>query len=281
MRRARDRPRPRALHNPSRQIGFSRACRRSRTALRACHTSRPIATRPFIIADYRPDAAGLLVAVWPDVGPCHGRDGLACHVCLNHWRPRSTGPCFPLAVMTCLGHGGAFTLYPPGHVPYGRRAVAAVTLTGAEPDSPQVQGAETLLDAARDASQGKAWHRQCPGGSDTWWSTQGRQLATAVRLFGVAPDLDLAARLAVAAALQQDVLSLLDASKTIVGSPGYRSRGAAVVGVHKRLPRGPCLLQCLVAAGHLAGLWGPPWRWDGQIRQLRRWAFRGDGTRPP
>jgi hypothetical protein len=156
-----------------------------------------------------------------------------------------------------------------------------VTLCGAEHESPQVEAAETLFDAAYDASEGKAWHRQCPGGSDTWWSTQRRQVAVAVQLFGVAPDLDLAIRLAVAAALQQDVLSLLDASKTIAEAPGYRSRGAAVVGVHNRLPRGPRLLQCLVAAGHLAGLWGPPWRWDGQSRQLRRWAFRGDGTRPP
>lgn len=68
IRRARDRPRPRALHNPSRQIGFFRACRRSRTALQACQTPRPIASRPFIIADYRHDAAGMLVAVRPDVG---------------------------------------------------------------------------------------------------------------------------------------------------------------------------------------------------------------------
>ena len=224
---------------------------------------------------------GKPVPMWPEVGPCHGRDGLLCHICLNHWRPRSTGPCFPLAVMVCLGHGGAFTLYPPGHVPFGRKAVAAVTLAGVEHESPQVEGVETLFDAARDASEGKAWRRECPGGSDTWWSTQLRQVAMAVELFGVAPELDMADRLAVAAALQVEVLSLLDASKTIAGAPGYRSRGAAAAGVLKRLPRGPCLLQYIVAAGHLAGLWGPPWRWDGQIRQLRRWAFRGDGTHPP
>ena len=184
-------------------------------------------------------------------------------------------------MLRCRVHLLAFTLYPPGYVPYGRKAVATVTLVGAELDTRPEAPAETLLDAARDAAQGQAWHREHPGGSATWWSTQGRQVAVAVQIFGVAPDLDLAARLLQAAALQVCVLALVDAAQTIAEMPGYRTRGRAAMGVLDRMPRGPCRLQCLLAAGHLAGRWGPPWRWDADAHQLRQWAFLADRTRPP
>jgi hypothetical protein len=223
----------------------------------------------------------MLVAVMPDVGPCHDRDDQRCAISLDHYRPRSTGPCFPLAVLRCAAHKHGFTLYPPGYVPYGRAAVAPVTQGGFERGAGAESFAGTLLDAALDAAKATAWPRECPGGSARWWGKQGRHVAAAVRICGVAPDLDAAARQAQAAALWVETLLLIHGAQTIAAKPGYRSRGQAAVAVLGRLAPGPCVLQRVLAAGHLAGLWGPPWRWDAQARQLRRWAFRGDGTRPP
>jgi len=141
--------------------------------------------------------------------------------------------------------------------------------------------AGTLLDAALDAAKGKPWPRQSPGGSATWWGTQGRQLAVAMRLCGVAPGVDEAVQLAQAAALQVEALLLREGAQSIAEQPGYRRRGQATVAVFERLITKPGLLRRVLAAGHMAGLWGAPWRWDAAGHCLRPWAFRGDGTRPP
>lgn len=59
-----------------------------------------------------------------------------CRLSKHHERERKTGPCFPLWVMRCATHRVHFTLYPSGHVPYGRERVAPVTLAGLPgPDS--------------------------------------------------------------------------------------------------------------------------------------------------
>jgi hypothetical protein len=228
----------------------------------------------------------VLVATLPDVGPCHARDKRPCVVRLHHLRERSTGPCLPLAVLRCWTHSYGFTLYPPGFVPYSRLAVAPVALDGTEAVAGVEAFAGTLLDAtldaAKEAAKDAAWARACKGGSSTWWSTQGRHIWLAVRLCGVAPDLKAAARQAQAAALWVEMLLLLlQGAQSIGSAPGYRSRGRAAVAVLERVAAGPCVLQRVLAAGHLAGLWGAPWRWDEAGHRLRPWAFRGDGTRPP
>ena len=255
--------------------------RHSQNALPSCHAPRPIALRSFIVADYGPGANGVLIATPPNVGPCHDQDERPCVICLDHFRLRSTGPCFPLAVLRCLTHDLGFTLYPPGYVPYGRVAVAPVALDGGDVDAGVAGFANTVFGAAMDGAQAAAWHRQCPGGTSKWWSTQGRQVAAAVDLCGVAPELDAAARQAQAGALRVDTLLLIEGAQAIAAAPGYRSRGQAVLAVLGRVAVGPCVLERVLAAGHLAGLWGPPWRWDSTAHRLRRWAFRGQGTRPP
>ena len=90
-------------------------------------------------------------------------------VWVDHVRERKTGPCFPLTVLVCGTHEVGFTLYPPGHVPYGRAAVARVAPDGrAIIDGPS--GAEvfdgTVFAAALDASKGTAWDREREGGSE-------------------------------------------------------------------------------------------------------------------
>jgi hypothetical protein len=54
----------------------------------------------------------------------------ACELVVHHWRERKAGPQIPVMVMQCKTHRRAFTLYPLGHIPYGRVAVAPVGLDG-------------------------------------------------------------------------------------------------------------------------------------------------------
>ena len=205
-------------------------------------------------------------------------------LCLDHLRTRKTGPCFALTVLRCLTHNRAFTLYPPGFVPYGRVAVAPVAPDGSAVVQAVVDAqafAGTLFDAALDAAQGEAWPRQCEGGTDRWWGRQCRHVDAALSICGVAPTLLAPAREAQAAALDVPTLLLLEHAAAIAAAPGYRSRGRAVRAVLDRVPAGPCPLQRVLAAGHLAGLWGPPLLWEPGIGRLRCLSFRGDGTRPP
>jgi hypothetical protein len=49
---------------------------------------------------------------------------------VHHTRERKAGPQIQVTVAQCRTHRRAFTLYPLGHVPYGRLAVAPVTPDG-------------------------------------------------------------------------------------------------------------------------------------------------------
>lgn len=212
----------------------------------------------------------------PSEGPCRVCSPLPCRLCVDHRRERKTGPCFALVVLRCRVHRRGFTLYPPGHVPYGRVAMAPVAPDGewmgsdAPNGSGRSEGFEgAFFQAALDAAQGRAWPRECPGGSLHWWSTQGRRLQEAVLWLGVAPDLDPAHRLRQAEALEVDAMALREAGGWIGEGSGYRSRGRAVQSILGRLSRGGARLERLLLAGHQAGLWGPPLFWDEAVAQLR------------
>lgn len=243
---------------------------------------RPSARRPFVVTHYRPDADGILCPILPDRCPYAPPDE-PCHIVIDHRRARKTGPCYPLTVATCSVHGHAFTLYPPGHVPYGRSAIAPVSHDGALilDDRPvQDQGGnwqDTLFKAAIDAARGTAWVREAEHGSNTWWSTQVRRITWALALLALGP-LPTDHRHKAARILDVDTLALLEQERAIDSAPGYRSRGRAVELTLSELD-GPRLLERLLIAGHLAGLWGPPHVWDPDRRVLRRLA--PSGTDPP
>ena len=46
-------------------------------------------------------------------------------------------------------------------------------------------------------------------------------------------------------------------------TPCLEDRGRAIVELHQQLPAGQDRVLRLLAAGSLAGLWGPAWLWDG------------------
>jgi len=150
-------------------------------------------------------AGGGLEPRWPCVGPCAAEDERPCRLRRSHKRARKTGPGEKLQVASCGVHGRGFTLYPPGHVPYGRRPVAPVASDGApiartperwsppsgEPAArcPAVRRFEgTWFETAIDAADGRAWPRGSPGASELRWETQRRALVRQAAWLGVAAD---------------------------------------------------------------------------------------------
>ena len=104
------------------------------TSCPSCHEEasrrQPVSERPFLSAAYVADAEGRY-APSADIDQCPWAQGCErCRLEKHDFRPRKTGPEVPLRVLLCHTHGHFFTVYPPGHVPYGRVALAAVDLQG-------------------------------------------------------------------------------------------------------------------------------------------------------
>lgn len=165
-----------------------------------------------------------------------------CVIFVHSLRERKTGPTHPLAVCRCLTHDIAFTVYPPGFVPYARR-----TLLGGEPST-----APSFREVVADAAAGQAWRRAAPGGCDRWWSTQIRVVERLFHAVGGRPDHHEAIAVATGASL-----TLL---MGVQRAGGYRSRGRAALQIIDALGHDP--LERLLLAGFLTAAWGPAFRWQ-------------------
>ena len=241
--------------------------------------------RPFLVAAYLPDDSG----TWtPSVMPttCPTSDGgEACCVTFDFYRARKTGPCIPVAVLKCATHGCGFTLYPGGHVPYGREAVAPVGLDGkalrvpssstaAAMEEPSVLWRQTRYAAAFDAALGKAWSRDGPG---PYWTTQLQRLKELAALLGLEPAAPSAVGEKLALLLDVPRLSLLDDAGRLAGAVDFQARGVILVDSLERASTGRCLLERVLACGALAGLWRPVHLWRTPA-QPRRTVFPGRGA---
>ena len=206
--------------------------------------------------------------------------------------------------MKCELHGHAFTLYPVGHYPYGRKAMAPVDAMGrllrqAEEEPPSVlepttapgrpaTGGARLGDlepawsvtwfcAALDGAAGRAWSREEPPpvGEPGRWPTQQRWLERGARQLGLSADIEPGVRQRVAERLSVPYLALRQFSRQYAAGCGYRGCSAAVVALLRHLPVRPGLVDDLIACGYLTGLWGRPSRFDpgGGDRSVRRPRF--------
>jgi len=230
---------------------------------------------PFATTSYEADHQGVLRAQLPS--QCLFATGAqSCCIFVNHYRLRKTGPGYPIAVIGCGVHRDAcYTLYPPGHVPYGRRAVAPYHPSGqlvVDPESRKPPWEATLFAAALDAAKGERWP------ADGQWfrqpdprrrQTQGRSLQRAGRLVGVHPQLEEVVRERIATRLAVPTLKLIEGARSWDGT--WKRRGEAIQAVLAGLPQESSLLDRLLEAGALAGLWGPPHRWEAR---RRRWVQR-------
>lgn len=239
---------------------------------------RPSASRPVVVGAYHGRGDGRLRADLPSSCPRQDTDGQACRVAVNHHRDRKTGPKHPVLVAECRTHDVAFTVYPPGHVPYGRVPVLHVAPDGKEiqreKDIPQSERYhDTVFEASLDAGAGRQWGRAELHDAGPWWNTQVRHLAIAESLLGLSPQQSEEERERIATALEVPLLDLRCGAKAIARTPGYRSRGAATLHVLQFMAGQPCVLERLMLGGHRAGLWGVPYFWDRASGCLRTPAF--------
>ena len=211
--------------------------------------------------------------------------GSTCSIRVHDRRCRKTGPGYPLVVAKCTTHRVAFTLYPPGYVPYGRVAVAPVDSEGqlvpsvvgdvdAEGEGTEGRIADqlawntTIFGAARDAERQRAWPRQRGKDGLGSWRTQGRWIAISAACLGLTSrDRE---HWPLVGLLGVPGLVWREARADYAGATGYVARGRAVVGPLEALCAVGCrLLDMLLASGFQAGRWGEPLRWDPRGKVLR------------
>ena len=187
-----------------------------------------------------------------------------CSVFVDHHRERKTGPCFPLAVVGCSEHPGSrYTLYPPGHVPYGRRSAVPCSASGPvlrSRTTGQPVWEATLFAAALEAARGIGWPGDSPCDDERRRRTQGRRLTWAGTLLGIHPTVEPRAQEQIATRLGVATMKLRDAAREWADS--WKARGAAVVSVLEALPADGGLLGRILAAGEVAKVWASPQRWD-------------------
>lgn len=207
----------------------------------------------------------------------------ACVLAVHHRRERKTGPQIAVTVLQCRTHRRAFTLYPLGHVPYGRTAVAPVGLDGqvarsTEPEQGR-RPAPPAWSATLFASAFAAIHESTVKLTDArWWATDGRdQLAHGATLLGVHPDVSETDADAIAFRLEIPRLVLRQAAAAYERGRGRAARGRVLVGVLGQLGDS-CLLDRLLAAGACAGCWGTVTRWDAATGGTRGQVFPGRGS---
>lgn len=252
------------------------------SAVRA-HASGP---RPFVTVAYVPGSGSVLKpAVMPPCCVYAAPGDPACELIVHHWRARKTGPQIPVLVAECRTHRRGFTVYPLGHVPYGRLAVAPVGLDG------EVRWS-TQCEAAAGAPRAPDWRPTQFGAAFTaveaspvkltdrrWWATQAPEpLARSATLLGVHPALAEPAANAIAFRLEIPRLVLRQAAAEYADGRGRAARGRVLVGVLGQLRADACLLDRVLAAGACAGCWGTVTRWDAASRGARGRVFPGRGA---
>ena len=236
-----------------------------------CHNPRPLARRSFTVTPYWALEDGTFCPGMPDRCNQATAEGTGCQLRVHHWRERKTGPQFPLLVVRCETHGVAFTLYPPGHVPYGRVAVAAVDVQGkplhrADDTTGVVQLAweQSMFGAAQDAAKRVAWPRSGYDAASLQgsWRTQGRYILQASEVFG----LTRSEHPSLVGVLGVSALGQREAACAYRNAQGYEARGRAVCVVldELELAQGD-LLDMILRAGFAVGRWGRPRRWDEQF----------------
>ncbi len=242
-----------------------------------CHDPQTVARRHLVVTPYEADSENKMVPQFPDTCPLGVHDGQPCRLFFDHLRPRKTGPCFPLSVMRCCTHGIAFTLYPPGHVPWGRQRWAPVAPNGAvlscEVGALSFQG--TYFEAALDAAEGVVWPKEKVFDEDFHYPsflTQQCHLERAHRLLGLKGE--PAWREAFAQTLFIPGQILHAASQSIAGSSAFNTLGRVVCDVLTELPvfLGD-LFERLTACGAAVGLWPVLHVWRPHLRQLQRRVF--------
>jgi len=159
--------------------------------------------------------------------------------------------------MRCSRHRLAFTVYPAGHIPYGRVSLVALAPDGSE----LAGGGSSVLDAAADASAKKRWPRDGAPDDLAVATTQRRRIEEAAALLGL--GVGAATPTTAAAVLQLPEGRLVETARRLSESSDLVTVGREVKTLVAILARrgSRWLMDRFALLGHLAGWWGRPWRW--------------------
>lgn len=194
---------------------------------------------------------------------------------MNHWRNRETGPRISLAVVQCRTHQVSFTLYPPGHVPYGRKAIVGdVSIDGfqvgsEEPEEISDTFEGTLFDGALKGDQGvflsKKKTCEPPGGC---YDTQLNDIKKSATILGIFQDAQTHCHIHIA-----EILHLPQTPKTKHFS-GFsdaewnaKRTAQTICKILKQIPSDN-RFERLISCGSLGGLWPPLHIWNPNTKKL-------------
>ncbi len=229
-----------------------------------------------MVTPYAADSEGFFRPERPS-SCCLAALGVVCQLVVSHWRARKTGPQHPLLVMRCRDHGRAFTVYPCGHVPYGTTRIAPVT-EGGSPLSTSDPWRATVFAATLDASLNDQWPRDSPPDDPRRLRTQSRRLERAGLLLGLGDMAPVVAQGLVPTLLAGDAVTAVEAALLLDSAVGIQARGQIVAELLEMSVGRPNVLDTTLIAGAVAGLWGPPIRWE-PARGCRR--FLMPAPHPP
>ena len=220
---------------------------------------------PFATTAYTADNDGVIHPELPS--QCVFATGTqTCAIFVDHYRFRKSGPRCSLAVVGCTKHPyGRYTLYPPGYFPYSRAPMAPYTLSGElllNPVTGQPLWESTLFAAGVDAATGERWPEESLSDDPRRRRTQGSRLQLAGGLLGVDPQLDEGDRERIATCLSVATMKLISGAK--IWASDWKHRGTAILSVLLSIPVQTSLLDRILAAGALSGMWAgrDPHRWD-------------------
>ena len=191
---------------------------------------------------------------------------------------RDGRPSASRCVLQCRTHGRAFTLYPLGHIPYGRLAIAPVGLDGQVlfPTEREPQASGKRAPVWRTTQFGPAFaaiHDPTVKLTDRrWWATQTpERLAQSARLLGVHPIPVQEAERSRSGSRSTAVLRQAEDEYAGARAPPPGPGDGRRFGPARRRKRA-CSIAC--GSGVCAGCWRTVTRWDVASRGARGRVFR-------
>jgi hypothetical protein len=226
------------------------------------------------------DGCRFICAAYVDVGderleavgdfsqcPC-AEDDNPCPIKKHSYRTRKMGPRIPVRVFYCHTHQRYFTVYPMGHIPYGRKSLVPLDPSGWPRDGKESsiahQWKKTCFVAALEAAEGQLWLKEVVRGDPAVprYGTQERWIKLSGGLLGLSPDVPEQAAEKVALELQipagehRQARSDFQQARTLCG------RGRAVRGVVGFLRVDQPMWSRFLRAGCLAGVWKRAVIWE-------------------
>jgi hypothetical protein len=195
--------------------------------------------RPFLTAEYAPDAGGLLSPPMPEICPS-AESGAAgsCRIGSHALRERKCGPGFELTIFRCKNHKVSFTVYPTGWMPYGRRPLI---------------GEVSTFEAVEQLSNGIRWPEHSTNSTPTG-KTQRRWVTAWSILIGICPSLSLDDRHKAGNTLGVPTLLLKEKADQIRAGPTIASRAQS--STYSGFTSVVTSLKTLLPRGTQVGYWG-------------------------